>query len=140
MWLAKMLVAAARKELGGQPITLNFEYPAIPEVKVIAQKLAEAFRAAGIEIEMSEVLPSRLETELPIGPAIRSGLSRLALQRAGLRRRTARSVPVTTRRPMPVLGLVRQSRDLAASLAARTCVGMADGPGAGHSDRSRVTR
>ena len=28
-WLAKMLVAAARKELGGQPISLNFEYPAI---------------------------------------------------------------------------------------------------------------
>ena len=27
-WLARMLVAAARKELGGQPIKLNFEYPA----------------------------------------------------------------------------------------------------------------
>jgi peptide/nickel transport system substrate-binding protein len=67
MWLARMLVAAARKELGGQPITLNFEYPAIPEVKVMAQKLGDAFRAAGIEIEMSEALPSRLETELRSG-------------------------------------------------------------------------
>ena len=34
-WLAKMLVAAARKELGGQPIRLKFEYPAIAEVKAI---------------------------------------------------------------------------------------------------------
>ena len=30
--LAKMLVAAARKELGGRAIKLTFEYPAIPEV------------------------------------------------------------------------------------------------------------
>ena len=66
-WLAKMLVAAARKELGGQPIRLNLEYPAIPEVKVMAQKLADSFRFAGIEIETAEVLPSRLEAELRAG-------------------------------------------------------------------------
>jgi peptide/nickel transport system substrate-binding protein len=66
-WLAKMLAAAARKELGGQPISLNLEYPAIPEVGMIAQKLADSFRAAGIEITMTEVLPSRLEAELRSG-------------------------------------------------------------------------
>ncbi len=66
-WLAKMLVAAARKELGGQPISLNFEYPAIPEVRVMAQKLADSFRSAGIEITTAEVLPSRLEAELRSG-------------------------------------------------------------------------
>ncbi len=66
-WLAKMLVAAARKELGGQPISLNFEYPAIPEVTVMAQKLADSFRSAGIEIVTAEVLPSRLEAELRSG-------------------------------------------------------------------------
>jgi peptide/nickel transport system substrate-binding protein len=66
-WLAKMLVAAARKELGGQPITLNLEYPAIPEVRLMAQKLADAFQFAGIEITTNEVLPSRLETELRSG-------------------------------------------------------------------------
>jgi peptide/nickel transport system substrate-binding protein len=67
LWLAKMLVAAARKELGGPPIRLNFEYPAIPEVQAIVGKLAEAFRTAGVEIETADVLPSRLETELRAG-------------------------------------------------------------------------
>ena len=66
-WLAKMLVAAARKELGGQPIRLKFEYPALAEVKLIAEKLADAFRAAGVEITTTEVLPSRLESELRAG-------------------------------------------------------------------------
>jgi peptide/nickel transport system substrate-binding protein len=66
-WLARMLVAAARKELGGQPISLNLEYPALPEVKVMVQRLAESFRSVGIEIETVEVLPSRLESELRSG-------------------------------------------------------------------------
>jgi peptide/nickel transport system substrate-binding protein len=66
-WLAKMLVAAARKELGGPPITLNFEYPAIPEVRAIAPKIADLFRTAGVEIVTSEVSPSRLEAELRAG-------------------------------------------------------------------------
>ncbi|HEX3450586.1 MAG TPA: ABC transporter substrate-binding protein [Isosphaeraceae bacterium] len=66
-WLAKMLVAAARKELGGQPIRLKFEYPAIAEVKVIVEKLAESFRVAGLEITTTEVAPSRLESELRAG-------------------------------------------------------------------------
>ena len=66
-WLARMLVAAARKELGGQPIKLNFEYPAISEVRVMAEKLADSFRAVGLEIELAEALPSRLEAELRAG-------------------------------------------------------------------------
>jgi peptide/nickel transport system substrate-binding protein len=67
LWLAKMLVAAARKELGGPPIRLELEYPGIPEVKAIVEKLAESFRAAGVEIVTTEVLRSRLEAELRAG-------------------------------------------------------------------------
>ena len=67
LMLAKMLVAAARKELGGGPIKLKFEYPAIPEVRVVVQKLAEAFTIAGLEIVTSELPESRMENELRRG-------------------------------------------------------------------------
>jgi peptide/nickel transport system substrate-binding protein len=67
MWLAKMLVAAARKELNNSPIQLKLEYPAIAEVQAIVGKIAEAFRVAGVEIETVEVLPSKLERELRDG-------------------------------------------------------------------------
>jgi peptide/nickel transport system substrate-binding protein len=63
-WLAKMLVAAARKELNNTPIKLVFEYPAIPEVRAIVPRIADAFRQAGVQIETVEVDPSRLEIEL----------------------------------------------------------------------------
>jgi len=66
-WLARMLVAAARKELGVGPITLNFEYPAIPEVQAIAVKIAEAFRQAGLQIETVELSESALEGQLRSG-------------------------------------------------------------------------
>ncbi len=66
-WLAKMLVAAARKELGGPPIKLNLEYPGIPEVRAIVPKLADALRAAGLEIATAEIAPSRMEEELRAG-------------------------------------------------------------------------
>ena len=65
--LAKMLVAAAHKELGGRPIRLTFEYPAIPECRTVVIKLAEAFRIAGVEIETIEVPETRLENELRAG-------------------------------------------------------------------------
>jgi peptide/nickel transport system substrate-binding protein len=65
--LARMLVVAARKELGGRPIRLTFEYPAIPECRAVAGKLAEAFRAAGVGIEPAEVPESKLESELRAG-------------------------------------------------------------------------
>ncbi len=47
--LAKGLVAAATKELGGQPIHLTLEYPAIAEARATVPKIAEAFRAIGVE-------------------------------------------------------------------------------------------
>jgi peptide/nickel transport system substrate-binding protein len=65
--LARMLVAAARRELGGAPIALKLEYPALPESRVVAQKLADAFRLAGVEVTTFELTQSRLETELRAG-------------------------------------------------------------------------
>jgi peptide/nickel transport system substrate-binding protein len=65
--LARMLVAAARKERGGGPIRLTFEHPAIPEARAAVGKLAEAFRIAGVEIVTVELPESRLETELRAG-------------------------------------------------------------------------
>ncbi len=65
--LAVMLVAAARKELGGAAIELRFEYPAIPEAQAVAPLIAEAFRFAGVRIETLERPESQLETELRTG-------------------------------------------------------------------------
>jgi peptide/nickel transport system substrate-binding protein len=67
MWLAKMLVAATRKELNNAPIKLNLEYPSIPEVQAIVPRLADAFRAAGVEIVTVELPLSQLERELRSG-------------------------------------------------------------------------
>ena len=67
MLLAKMLVTAARKEIGGSPIKLNFEYPAIPEARAVVGQLAELFGIAGVEIVPLELPESRLETELRAG-------------------------------------------------------------------------
>jgi peptide/nickel transport system substrate-binding protein len=65
--LARMLVAAAVKELGGSPIKLALEYPSLPEAERAAAKLADAFRQAGVEIGTSELPESRLEAELRAG-------------------------------------------------------------------------
>jgi len=65
--LAVMLIAAARKELGGAAIELKFEYPAIPEAQVVVPLIAEAFRFAGVRIETIERPESQLETELRAG-------------------------------------------------------------------------
>ena len=69
MWLAKMLVAAARKELNNAPIKLNLEYPSIPEVRTIMPRLAEGFRQAGVEIVSIELPYSqtRGRASLPAG-------------------------------------------------------------------------
>ena len=67
MWLAKMLVAAARKELNNAPIKLNLEYPSIPEVRSIVPRLAAGFRQAGVEIVPIELPYSQLEGELRAG-------------------------------------------------------------------------
>lgn len=65
--LARMLVAAARKELGGSPLRLTFEFPALAEARAVAPKLVEAFNAAGIELEVVERTESELETALRAG-------------------------------------------------------------------------
>jgi peptide/nickel transport system substrate-binding protein len=65
--LAKMLVAGARKELGGQPIRLTFAYPAIPEAQAVVPKIIEAFQLVGVEIVPSEQPESVLEADLRAG-------------------------------------------------------------------------
>ncbi len=65
--LAKMLVAAARKELGGAPIRLTFDYPAIPEARAVVAKLVERFRLVGLEIKTRERPESALEGDLRAG-------------------------------------------------------------------------
>ncbi|MFO0950922.1 MAG: ABC transporter substrate-binding protein [Isosphaeraceae bacterium] len=61
--LARMLVAAARKEFG-KPIELTFEYPAVPEAQAVVPKIVEAFTAAGLQIKAVERPESELESEL----------------------------------------------------------------------------
>jgi peptide/nickel transport system substrate-binding protein len=65
--LARMLAAAAKKEMGGETIKLTFEYPAIPEAQASAKRLIDSIRRAGIEIKAIERPESELEA------AIRSG-------------------------------------------------------------------
>jgi peptide/nickel transport system substrate-binding protein len=67
MWLAKMLVAAARKELNNAPIKLTLEYPAIADVEAALDKIAASFREAGVEIVTAAVRPAQLESELRTG-------------------------------------------------------------------------
>lgn len=65
--LARMLVAAGRKELGDEPIRLKFEYPERPDVRAALPRLVEALKSAGLEIEAI----ARPEAELEA--ALRSG-------------------------------------------------------------------
>lgn len=65
--LARALAVAARKELGGDPIKLNFEYPATPEAQAVCPKIAEAFRLAGLLVVATEKPESVLEAELRSG-------------------------------------------------------------------------
>ncbi len=61
--LAKGLVAAARKEMGGSPIRLTLEYPPSPEALAVCPKIAESFRLIGVEVQ----LVGRPESELEAG-------------------------------------------------------------------------
>ena len=65
--LARMLVAAAQKELTGQPIALTFQYPAMPEAQAVVPKIAESLRLVGIEVTLSERPESELEADLRAG-------------------------------------------------------------------------
>ena len=106
----------------------------------MAQKLADSFRAAGIEIETAEVLPSRLEAELRSGRRFDLAYRVLRCDEpvfdAGMLLCPGYDAPPDA----DALASSRQSRDLAASLAARASLGMADGARSGPPDRSRVAR
>ncbi len=65
--LARMLVVAAKRELGGKPIKLTFEYPATPEAQAVVPKIVEAFQATGLNIIPRERPESELEAELRAG-------------------------------------------------------------------------
>jgi peptide/nickel transport system substrate-binding protein len=65
--LAMMLVAAAKKELGGSPIELKLEYPAMAEAQAVVPRFVDAFRFAGVRIEPIEYAESQLESKLRAG-------------------------------------------------------------------------
>jgi peptide/nickel transport system substrate-binding protein len=65
--VARMLVTAARRELGGAPIQLTLEYPAIAEAQAAVPKIAEAFIAAGVDLKTIERPQSELEEALRAG-------------------------------------------------------------------------
>jgi peptide/nickel transport system substrate-binding protein len=65
--LAKMLIAAARKELGGSPIKLTFEYPATSEAQAAAPRIAEAWRKLDVDVDLVERSESELEDALHSG-------------------------------------------------------------------------
>ena len=65
--LAKMLIAAARKELGGAAIKLTLDYPATPEAQAVVPKIVDALRLVGVEIVAVERPEAELEAELRAG-------------------------------------------------------------------------
>jgi peptide/nickel transport system substrate-binding protein len=65
--LAKGLVAAARKELGGNPIKLVLEYPSIAEARAVCPRIAESFTLVGVEVQLVERGESELESGLHAG-------------------------------------------------------------------------
>ena len=65
--LAKGLVAAARKELGGNPIRLTLEHPSTPEARAACPKIAEAFGLIGVEVTVLPRGESELEAALHAG-------------------------------------------------------------------------
>jgi peptide/nickel transport system substrate-binding protein len=69
--LARMLIAAGVKELGGDGVKLTLEYPARPEPRAIVRRLIEDFdlvtRGTGLKITALERPESELEEELHAG-------------------------------------------------------------------------
>jgi peptide/nickel transport system substrate-binding protein len=65
--LSKALVAAAKRELGNNPIRLTLEYPSTPEAKAVCPKIAEALTLIGVEVKLVERPESELESALHAG-------------------------------------------------------------------------
>ena len=65
--LAKGLVTAAKKELGGNPLALTLEYPNSPEARAVCPRLAEAYKLIGVTVKLVERPESDLEAELHAG-------------------------------------------------------------------------
>jgi peptide/nickel transport system substrate-binding protein len=66
-WLAKALVAAARKEMGGVAVKLTFEHPPTLIARAVCPKLADAWREVGVEVTLKEVPERDLEAKLRAG-------------------------------------------------------------------------
>ena len=65
--LAKMLVAAARRELGNAPIKLTLDYPAMPESQAVVPRIVESLALVGIAVVATERPESELESSLRAG-------------------------------------------------------------------------
>jgi len=65
--LAKGLINAVRKEMGGNPIRLTLDYPATPEARAACPRIAEAFALIGVELKLVEHPESELEASLRSG-------------------------------------------------------------------------
>lgn len=65
--LAKMLVGAGRRELGGQALRFRFEYPTLPEVRAAVPRIVEMLSSAGIQVEPIERSWHDLEERLRRG-------------------------------------------------------------------------
>ena len=65
--LAKMLIVAAKRELGSPTLKFNLDYPALPEAQAVVPKLVEAFKLLGLEIIPHERPESELEQSLRSG-------------------------------------------------------------------------
>ena len=143
--LATMLIAAAHKELGGTPIELKLEYPAIPEAQAAVPSSSRRSATAGLpwgsRSRPIEVPESQLESELRAGRTFDLAYRVAAMRRAGprggppalpgLRR------PPRDRRP----GVGRQHPDPPVAAPARTRRPSSPRPGAwpSRSTASRAT-
>ena len=65
--LAKALVAAARKEMGGNPIKLTLEYPSTSEARAACPKIIEAIGLIGVDLKGIVRGESDLEASLRTG-------------------------------------------------------------------------
>lgn len=65
--LARSLLVAAKKELEMTVLRFTLEYPATPEARIAAPRIAESLREIGLEIDLKEVAESELEISLKRG-------------------------------------------------------------------------